>query len=126
MVWAVGFSSPALNLGHVLEKQCAGLQPLGDHRLLLEGCQKVAVKSRPVVSCWEANNSLRAFQGEWVGNFPFFFSHCGAVSSAHLGFLLPQKLQSALNISQKKTLGADANTRFPLRLPFLLLNELHE
>lgn len=49
--------------------------------------------------------------------------NCGSLSSV---FLLPHKFQSALKNSQKKTLGADANTGFPLRLPFLLLNELHE
>lgn len=86
------------------------------------------MKSSPVVSCWEAatNNPLRTFWGEWIGNFAIFFPLWSCFLSAYFALLLPQKLQSALNISQKKTLSADANTGFPPRLPFLLLNELHE
>lgn len=81
------------------------------------------MKSSPIVSCWEVttNDTLTTFQGERIRNSPIFFPLWVCFS-----FLLPQKLQSTLSISQKKTLGADANTGFPLRQPFLLLNELHE
>lgn len=124
-----GFLSLVLNYA-MLSKTCAvscGLQLFGNHRLLLKGCWKVTVKNSPIVSYWEVttNNILRTFQGEWIRSFPISF-HCGSLSSLCFAVFLPQKLQNSLNISQKKTLGEDANTGFPLRQPFLLLNELHE
>lgn len=67
-----------------------GLWPFGNHRLLLKGCRKVAVKSSPIVSCWEVttNNTLTTFQGERIRNSPIFFFHCGSVScfSFHRNF----------------------------------------
>lgn len=117
--WTVGFSSPVLNLGRVLENQCTGLQPLGDHKLVLEGCQKVAVKSKPVVSCWEAttNNPLRTFQGKWIGNFPIF-SHCGDLSSLPtLGFSFHRNFRALLTSVKRRLLVQMQIPGFPRGCP---------
>lgn len=96
-----------------------GLQPLGDHTLVLKGCQKVAVKSSPVVSCWEAttNNPLRSSQGERIGIFPIF-SHCGAVSFLPtLGFSFQRSFRVLLTVVKGRLLVQMQILGFPWGCP---------